>query len=145
MPPDTAAFVLFQRIRDLGARRDYPRLAEIRDDPDTGPLLDTLPAADRERAELFLQGVDRWVESQGRTARRRLTEAREALDRFDLDLARALLTRVDDRVLDGEGREERDRLILDVSARTMEAESLDEAAKRVLDEASPRRRRFRRR
>jgi len=145
MASDPAALVLFQQIRDLGARRDYPRLAAIRDDPATGPLLDTLPAADRERAALFLQGVDRWLESEGRTARRRLAEAREALDRFDVDLAGALLTRVDDRFLDGEGREERDRLILDLAARTMEAETLTAAAGRVLDEAAPRRRRFRRR
>lgn len=145
MAPDAAALLLAQRIQDLGARSDYPALAAIRDDPSTRPLLDSLPDPDRERADLVLRGVDRWLDSERRTALRRLTEAREALDAFDVDLAGALLRRVEDRLLDDEAREERDRLLLEVSARTMERESLAAAAERVVAETPrPRRRFFRR-
>lgn len=132
-----AALALYQQIIDLGAERDYAALAELRLRPATPQLLTLLDDAARQRAELFLKQVERWEETQRETARRRLAEARKALEGLDLELARGLLTRVDNRLLDDEAREEKSRLLLELTARSMELEQLQAAAEQLRKEPRP--------
>jgi hypothetical protein len=56
---------------------------------------------------------------------RRLGESRRALEGLDFELAAGLMRKVDGRFLSAERREERDDLLLEMSARTMEIESLE--------------------
>ncbi len=63
------------------------------------------------------------------------------MDGLDLELARGLMNRVDSRFLSDEQKEERDQLLLDISARTMELESLDENGDELIEKREPRQQR----
>ncbi len=138
---DDHAWRLHRRILEL-AEADEPRLLlAIADDPATEALLARLPEAARHRARLHLRRARRWSDRQAATNRRRLVEARAALDALDLELARGLLARIDDAFLEPADRRERDQMLLELSARTMEFEDI---ARRVQPEQR-RARRWRRR
>lgn len=126
-----------RRIVDLGTAGSYTELADIARDPTTEPLLEMVSDAARHRAELFLREAERWERSRRRINAQRLAEARKALDGLDLELARGLLARIKSRHLDEEGVVERDRLLLEVSARAMEIESLQSASQRLIEESRP--------
>ena len=104
--------------------------------------MDLLPTAASDRARLHLRQARRWADRKRATNRRRLDEARAALTALDLELARGLLARVEDPFLDDAGRKERDDLLLELSARTMEFEDI---ARAVPPPEQPRRRRWWRR
>lgn len=114
----------YLRILDLGANGSYEELLELYGDPATPHLLATLSETERQRIDLHLRGAERWEESKRETNRRRMAEARRALDGLDLQLARGLIARVDGRYLDDEDAQERDELLLELSARSMELEDL---------------------
>ncbi|MGA7272050.1 MAG: hypothetical protein WB239_13345 [Acidimicrobiia bacterium] len=114
----------YQRILDLGASGSYDELLELHRDPVTPRLLATLSDAERQRVDLHLRGAQRWEESKRETNRRRMAEARKALDGLDLQLARGLIARVDGRYLDEGDAADRDDLLLELSARSMELEEL---------------------
>ncbi len=130
----------YQRILDLGASGSYGELLEICSDPTTTRLMALLTQAERDRVSLHLRGAERWAESKRETNRRRLGEARRALDGLDLQLARGLIARVDGRYLEPDDVEERDELLLDVSARSMELEELDQLDTQMKADQKPRRR-----
>lgn len=138
-PTDDQAWALHRRILELADADESRMLLAIADDPTTGPLLERLPEAARRRAHLQLRRARRWADRQRTTNRRRLGEARAALDALDLDLARGLLARIDDDFLDPEGRRRRDEMLLELSARTMEFEDI---ARRVPDVRPQTRRRW---
>lgn len=137
--PDRAARDLGGRIRELALKRDYPALLEIGADPATRPLLDRLPREHAAAATIHLEAARRWREQRRSNGRRKLEEARSALDRLDLTLARALLERLEDAYLTTDDLAERDSLLLELEARAIESEELSEAAGR-LDRELPRRR-----
>ncbi len=83
---------------------------------------------------MHLEEALRWRAYKRRTSVRHLAEARTALDRLDIDLARGLVNKVDGRFLSDDQLEERDRLLLDISARSMELESLESAGNEVIEE-----------
>ena len=83
---------------------------------------------------MHLDEALRWKAYKQRTSVRHLAEARAALDRLDVELARGLVNKVDGRFLSDDQLEERDRLLLDISARSMELESLESAGRDLIDE-----------
>lgn len=130
-----------ERIIELGDEREFEQIVDLAHDPDTRPLIDLLPDTYRKRPDLYLREAIRWEQKRKETSTRRLAEARKALDGLDLELARGLMNRVDSRFLTDEQKEERDQLLLDISARTMELESLDESGDELIEKREPRRHR----
>lgn len=139
------ARTMAEQIIELGDEREFDEIIELAHDPDTRPLLDLLPDTYRKRPNLYLREAIRWEQKRKETSSRRLTEARKALDGLDLELARGLMNRVDSRFLTDEQKVERDRLLLDISARTMELESLDESGDELIERREPRQQRSSRR
>lgn len=147
--PDTtdieSAHELYRRLTDAVESGRQADVVAIRDDPHTDYLVGLLSDTQRDRADLFFRNAARWEESQRQTARRRLADAEKALGGLDLQLARGLLARVDSRFLDEEEIARKDRLLLDVSARSMELENLEDESRRLIAEAAPKKRRWWRR
>lgn len=132
------ARTIAERIIELGDEREFSQIVDLAHNPDTRPLIDLLPDTYRKRPDLYLREAIRWEQKRRETSTRRLTEARKALDGLDLELARGLMNRVDSRFLTDEQKEERDRLLLDISARTMELEFLDESGNELIEKQEPR-------
>jgi len=128
------------RIVDLGQQERYLALMEIAANPSTNPLLDLLSGPARQRSDIYLRETSHWVDKQRSANHRRLTDARDALDALDVDLAKAILGRVDSQFLDEAGSDERDRLIIEMESRSMELEELTGAAEQVIAAEKPARR-----
>ena len=126
-------------IQAAARNHKFEVLIELLDDPMTAPLLSVLPIELRDAAEIQFAAAESWRSRKIENHQRRLTEASEALDAYDLKLARSLIGSVEDRYLSEDGRDERDRLLLDLEARHMEAESLDETARKLEEELRPKR------
>lgn len=142
------ALTLQAEMVEAGREGDHRRVLDLANHPHTERLLPLLSPAARDRAELQLRLANRWVDERRATARRRLGEARRALDGLDFTLARGLLQKIDGDLLDDGGRAERDKMLLELSARSMEMEELASRASRIVAEArppQPKRRWFRRR
>ncbi len=139
------ARTIAEHIIGLGDEREFGQIVDLAHDPDTRRLLDLLPDTYRKRPDLYLREAIRWEQKRKETSTRRLTEARKALDGLDLELARGLMNRIDSRFLTDEQKEERDQLLLDISARTMELESLDESGDALIEKREPRQQRNSRR
>lgn len=122
---------LYQEIIRRGTSDDHAGVAELAAREDADALLALLPEPDHRRVQVHLTVARRWAESRRRRNAERLTQARSALDGFDLELARGLIANLDDRFLDEESVEERDRLLLDIEARRMELAPLREAQRRL--------------
>jgi hypothetical protein len=131
---DALARELHEQIIDLGERRELLAILEIVGDPSNGHLLEQGPASSRRRAQSYIGEAERWVEKRREANTRRLAEARRALEGLDLQLARGLMNRIDGRFLSDGQQDERDRLLLDISARSMELESLSETGDRLMEE-----------
>lgn len=129
---------LAERIIELGDERDFEELIDLAHEPGTRSLLDLLPDTTRKRPSLYLREAERWEEMRKETNARRLSEARKALDGLDLELARGLMNRIDGRFLTTEQTEERDQLLLDISARAMEMESINETGDEMIGDREPR-------
>lgn len=126
-----AAQQVYQQIVQFGAEDDYAAIFALEKDPSTRPLLGQLAEADQRRAELHLAAGVRWAAVGSERNERRLSEARHALDQFDLELARGLIVLLDDRFMDEEAVERKNRLLLDIEARRMELAPLREAQERL--------------
>jgi hypothetical protein len=122
---------------ELGRVGDHRRILELHAHPRTELLLSQLPPAVRERADLQVRLATRWADERRSTNRRRLDEAAKALAGLDFELARGLLLKIDGAFLDDSGAAERDRLLLDLSARTIEMEELSSQADRLLAREAP--------
>ena len=136
-----SAHALRSRIVDLGQGERYLALMEIAADPATVHLLDLLPGPARQRSDIYLRETAHWVGKQRSANRRRLTDAREALDALDVELAKAILGRIDSQFFDNAGSDERDRLILEMESRAMELDELSGTAEQVIAAEKPARRR----
>jgi hypothetical protein len=143
-PDLEAAQQLTSRIRALAVRDDHRGLLEIDAAPDTARLLDGLGTDLAAAARVHLDAARRWKSQMEAANRRRLEEARDALNGFDLALTRALLSRVEEDWLTPGDAAERDDVLLQMEARTMETEELTTLAARALEENRPRRRRWQR-
>lgn len=128
---------LSEHIVRLGAERRQAELVELAHDDSTQGLLDLLPESAKEQAEAHLKLAERWEESRREANRRRLSEARRAVDGLDLELARGLTNKIDGRYLSDAQLEERDELLLEISARTMEMESVTEKGHRLIEQSEP--------
>lgn len=126
-------------IQAAARNHQFEALLGFIDDPLTAPLLSVLPLELREAAEIQLGAAEAWRARKIDSHRRRLGEASDALDGYDLRLARALIGSVEERYLSEAERELRDRLLLDLEARNMEAEALEETARELEDELRPKR------
>lgn len=126
-----AAQAIHEQIVNLAREHDYRRLLELAIDPAIDGMLDELPEDTRRRSRLHLRRAVRWSEQQYEVNRRRMGEARRALDGLDLELARGVLARIDEEFLSEADVERRDALLLEVSARQVEFEDLDELAAEV--------------
>jgi hypothetical protein len=131
---------LVSRVVELGESQRLEEVVELARRPATAPLLALAPDTSRRRAELYLREAERWARRRTEINARRLREARRALDGLDLELARGLMRRIDGRFLSRDQRDERDRLLLDISARAMELQSVAETGRQLLDEKGPHRR-----
>jgi hypothetical protein len=140
-----AAHELYRRLTEAAEEGRQPEIVAIRDAPDTARLVELLSDTQQDRAALFFRTATRWEESQRQTALRRLADAGKALAGLDLELARGLLARVDSTYLDADEIAEKDALLLEVSARSMELEGLESEGRRLIEEAEPKRRRWWRR
>lgn len=118
------AEVVAQRLIEFGAKGQLDDFLAMIDDPVTNRLLTHASHSSRDRVDLYVQEAERWRKHQVEVNAKRLGEARRALDGLDLGLAEGLMRKVDERFLSDEGRDQRDQLLLDMSARTMEIESL---------------------
>lgn len=134
---EAEARALVDSVDDLSARERLLDLAGIAEDDRSRVLIALLPGSDRRQAEMRLDEAVRWKAYKRRTSVRHLAEARTALDRLDVELARGLVNKVDGRFLSEEQLEERDRLLLDISARAMEIESIEAAGRELMDEDDP--------
>lgn len=132
---EAEARALVDRVDDLSARGRLVDLAGIAEEDRSRVLLALLPGSDRRQAEMRLDEAVRWKAYKRRTSVRHLAEARNALDRLDVGLARGLVNKVDGRFLSDEQLEERDRLLLDISARSIELESMEAAGRELIDES----------
>jgi hypothetical protein len=132
-----AARTLQTELVELGRVDNHRRILELAADPRTEQLLSLLPPAVRERADLQIRLATRWADERRATNRRRLDEAARALAGLDFELARGLLLKIEGSFLDDAGRDERDRLLLDLSARSLEMEELSSQADRLLAQATP--------
>lgn len=132
-----AARGLQTEMVELGRAGDHRRILELQADPRTERLLSLLSPAVRERADLQIRLARRWADERRSTNRRRLDEAAKALAGLDFELARGLLLKIDGAFLDDADRGERDRLLLDLSARSLEMEELSSQADRLLAQAAP--------
>jgi len=126
------------QIIELGENESLEEVLELAKDPALDQLLSLVAESSHKRAALYLREAKRWAERRVEVNVRRLGEARRALDGLDLDLARGLMRRIDGRFLSDDHQEERDQLLLDISARAMEVESLEEKGRRMIDENPPR-------
>lgn len=131
------AHQLASRISALARQHEHLALLDVDETPDTLSLLALLPDSTRNRAEIHLQGARHWGRRQVESNRRRLQEARTALDGVDLVLARSIVRRVEERFLTDLEISERDQLLLDISARSMEAEELAATADQILAAEEP--------
>jgi hypothetical protein len=118
------AEVAAQRLIELGAKGQLDDFLATIDDPTTKRLVAMASPSSRDRVDLYGQEAERWRKHQVEVNAKRLGEARRALDGLDLGLAEGVMRKINERFLSDEGREERDQLLLDMSARTMEIESL---------------------
>lgn len=134
---EVEARALAGRVDDLSAQGRLVDLGEIADDDRSRALVALLSGSDRRQAEMQLDEAVRWKAYKQRTSVRHLTEARKALDRLDVGLATGLVNKIDGRFLSDEQLEERDRLLLDISARSMELESMEAAGRELLGEGDP--------
>jgi len=132
---EAEARALVDRVDDLSARGHLLDLAEIAEDDRSRRLIALLQASDRRQAEMRLDEAVRWKAYKRRTSVRHLAGARTALDRLDVELARGLVNKVDGRFLSDDQLEERDRLLLDISARSMELESMEAAGRELIDDS----------
>lgn len=139
-----AAQELVSRIRALAIRDEYRNLLEIDAQPDTTRLLNALGTDLAAAARLHLDAARRWKLRMEETNRRRLTEARDALNGFDLTLTRALLSRIEEDWLTSDDAAARDEILLQMEARTMETEDLTTLAAEAFEQHKPRGRRWRR-
>lgn len=128
------ARALHEQITRLGQERKPEAILDLLEDPSTRQLLESGPESSRRRAEAYVREAERWEERKRETNARRLAEARRALEGLDLELARGLMKRIDGRFLTGEQGEERDQLLLDISARTMELEVLSDTGDRLVED-----------
>ena len=124
-------------IQAAARNHKFETLLEINDDPLTAPLLSVLPIELQEAADIQLSAAISWRARKIEAHVRRLEEAEDALEAFDLPLARSLIGSIEDQYLSEEGRETRDRLLLDIEARSMEADALDETARQLEAELRP--------
>lgn len=125
---------LARHIAELGEGRKLDEIVDFSHEDSTVRLLALAPDTSRKRAELYLREAERWADNKERINARRLAEARRALDGLDLDLAKGLMKRINGRFLNDELEEERDRLLLDISARAMDVESLAETTRRLTED-----------
>jgi hypothetical protein len=126
---------LHERITRLGHDRDLEAILQLVEHREIRRLLESGPESSRARAEAYVKEAERWAQRKRETNVRRMAEARRALDGLDLELARGLMSKIDGRFLSEEEAEERDELLLDIAARTMEFESLSETGDRLLEQA----------
>lgn len=140
-----SAHDLYRRLADAFDAGRQAEVVAIRDDAGTEALVALLSETQQDRVALFFRTATRWEESQRQTALRRLADAQKALDGLDLQLARGLLARVENRFLQDEEIARKDALLLDVSARSMELENLEDEGRRLIAEAEPKKRRWWRR
>lgn len=131
------ARALVYRIGSLSSEERLVDVAGLADDDRARALLALLPASDRRQAEMQLDEAVRWKAYKQKTSVRHLAEARTALDRLDVELARGLANKVDGRFLTEHQVEERDRLLLDISARSMELEAMEAAGRELIDDDDP--------
>lgn len=139
------AHQLTSRIRALAVRDDYRGLLAVAGQPETDRLLDLVSNDLASAARVHLDAADRWRQRRVQANRRRLAEAHEALDAFDVTLGRALLGRIEEDWLEPDDAADRDQLLLRVEARAMETEELASLASDAIEEHKPRRRWWQRR
>jgi hypothetical protein len=137
-----AALALSKRILALAREHDHPGLLAIDADPETARLLATSEDGLASAATTHLQGARAWRRRKEEANQRRLAEARIAMDGFDLVRARSLVLRIEEEFLSPQSATDRDALLLEFEARSMESEQLQETAAQVIQEHLPRWRRW---
>ncbi|MFZ0494027.1 MAG: hypothetical protein WAM81_12635 [Acidimicrobiia bacterium] len=135
------AEVIVQRLIELGEKGQLNEFIAMIDDPVTKRMIDLASHSSRARVDPYVGEAERWRKHQMELNARRLGEARRALAGLDFELAAGLMRKVDGRFLSAERREERDDLLLEMSARTMEIESLEPARDEKKRRSAGRRRR----
>lgn len=132
------ADALCRRLVSLGEARKLDEITDIARDPLTRAQIRLADDDIQEQVERYLREAERWETRRRNTNSRRLAEARKALDGLDLELARGLMNKIDGRFLSEEENEERDQLLLDISARVMEMESLSDTGEQLMENDRPR-------
>lgn len=125
---------LFEKINQPRDESQNAEVVEIARDPLTPSLLSLLPDTPRRHAQMRLDEAELWAANRRKANERRLKEAQRALDGLDLELARGLMKRIDGRFLSSEQEDARDQLLLDISARGLEMESLEKVGENLVED-----------
>lgn len=118
---------LRNRITTAAKAKDFRAMLEIEAEASTRSLLQLLPEAIATDAGTHLDDAVVWRTIQEDANTRRIKKAQGAFADFDLGLTRALIRKVDTEFLAEPDREAYDRLLLDMTARTMELDEVMEA------------------
>ena len=129
----------------LARQHDHVALLAIDAEPETAELLALLPEEFTEATRVHLEGARSWRRRKVEANKRRLGEVRQALDGFDLVRARSILLRIEEEYLSPESVADRDQILLDFESRSMETEQIQAIADEIIQENTPRWRRWIRR
>lgn len=128
---ESRARTLVDSILSLSRQHDFPALLRIALDPETSEALDLLPEKATATARVQLQGALKWRTLQYERNTERLDEVREALNAYDLSLARGLLRRVESHLVADSDRDRFNEMLLEVESRAMAAEELTDLAESI--------------
>jgi hypothetical protein len=131
------ARALVELILRYARAHDFAALLRIALEPTTEPALDLLPPKATATARIQLEGAFKWREGQFERTSERLDEVRNALDAYDLTLARGILRRVETAYISEGDRDRFDQLILETESRAMEAEELAEVVESIVPTPPP--------
>lgn len=138
---ETEAEALVELILRYARAHDFAALLRIALDPQTEPALDLLPQKATGTARVQLRGALKWRERQYERNAERMDEVRQALDGYDITLARGILRRIEGDLVHDDDRERYNSLLLEVEAKAIEAERLAEVANDIAPPDPPRKKR----
>lgn len=137
MNSDASEF--FDLILRSARNHDHKTLLKIEADPSTESLLGIMPEGEARQARVHLRNAVLWRARKNEKAGTKLDAAETAIDGLDLQLARGILRKLDPQILAESQLARYDGLLLEVEARAMELEDIEDQIPPPPPEDEPRR------